>query len=82
MYANPHEPHLCAHLSLARYMFNYSQLLLEGGTLFKGTNQYVRYSKMFMALIKDNMDEINTMGEGEGDLGNHSCSKGVVTMVA
>ena len=41
---------------------------MEGSPLFGGTNQYASYSKMFMTLVKDNMDELKTMGVGEGVL--------------
>ena len=54
---------------------------MEGSPLFRGLNQYARYSKLFMTLVKDNMDELNTMGVGAEGIGTHSFRKGVATMV-
>ena len=34
VYANPMEPHLCAHLSVAKYLITYPQLFLDGIVLF------------------------------------------------
>ena len=82
VYANPSEPHLCTHLSLARYLFTYPQLLLNGTALFQGSSQYNRYSRLFNQLLKDNEVVLKTMGVEPGDLGTHSCRKGVGTMVA
>ena len=82
VYANPEEPHLCLVLSLARYLFTYPQLLNENASLFQGKSQYNRYAKLFLQMISDNKAELQTLGVEEGDLGTHSCCKGVGTMVA
>ena len=82
VYANPGEPHLCVVLSLARYLFTYPQLLKEDASLFQGTSQYNRYAKLFLNMISDNMSELQQLGVEDGDLGTHSCRKGVATMVA
>ena len=83
VYANPHEPHLYAHMSLYRYIFTYIQLLVEGSPLFEGLNQYARHEKLFMTLVKENMDELNTIGVLGGGYwytllqegcGHHGCS--------
>ena len=62
VYATPHKPHLCYDLSLARYIFTYPQLIMEGNTLFEWKNQYARYAELFMKLVKESMDDMNTMG--------------------
>ena len=82
VYANPEEPHLCVVLALSRYLFTYPQLLKEDASLFQGTSQYNRYAKLFLAVISDNKEELQLLGVEEGDLGTHSCRKGVATMVA
>ena len=82
VYANPLEPHLCVVLSLARYLFTYPQLLLNNTALFQGTSQYNRYAKLFSNMLKENEEELKNMGVEPGDLGTHSCRKGVGTMVA
>ena len=55
---------------------------MEGSILFEVTDQYASYVKMFIELVKDNMDDITTMGMGYGYLGTHSFSKGVTARVA
>ena len=82
VYANPEEPHLCVVLALSRYLFTYPQLLKEDASLFQGSSQYNRYAKLFLAVISDNKEELQVLGVEEGDLGTHSCRKGVATMVA
>ena len=82
LYANPDKPHLCIVLSLARYLFTYPQLLKEGASLFQGTSQYNRYAKLFLQTISENKAELQLLGVEDGDLGTHSCRKGVATMVA
>ena len=64
------------------YLFIYLQLLKEDASLFQGTSQYNRYSKLFLAVISDNKEELQLLGVEEGDLGTHSCRNGVATMVA
>ena len=82
LYANPEHPHLCVVLSLAKYLFTYPELLKDDSSLFQGTSQYNRYAKLFLQMISDNKSELQQLGVEEGDLGTHSCRKGVATMVA
>ena len=82
VYPNPEEPHLCLFMALARYLFTYPQLLNEDASLFQGTSQYNRYSKLFLQVVTDNKTELQALGVEDGDLGTHSCRKGVATMVA
>ena len=55
---------------------------MEGITLYEGSNQYARYSKLFMKLLKDNRYELNNKRSGDGDIVTHSISKGVDNVVA
>ena len=82
VYDNHEEPHLCVVLSLAQYLFTYPQLLREETSLFQGTSQYNRYAKLFLQMISNNKTEFELLGVEDGDLGTHSCRKGVITMVA
>ena len=82
VYANPHEPHFCVNISLARDVFIYPRLLVEDSPLFEGMNQYARYSNIFIKLVKDNTDDLKTIGAGDGDIGMYSFRKGVATMVS
>ena len=82
LYANPEHPHLYVVMSLARYLFTYPQLLKDDSSLFQGTSQYNRYAKLFLQMISDNKSELQQLGVEEGDLGTHSCRKGLATMVA
>ena len=60
----------------------YPHLFVEGSILVEGTNKYDRYSKLFITLVKDIMDDLKTMGEGYRGIGTDSCWKGVASMVA
>ena len=82
VYSNPLEPHICPVLALARYIFAFPEVLSSNSSLFQGKSQYNRYSKLFLAVVKENMHELEPLGVEEGDLGTHSCRKGVATMVA
>ena len=53
VYANPLEPHLCVVISLAQYLFAYPELFLNNTALFQDNAQYNRYSKLFLALLKE-----------------------------
>ena len=82
VYANPDEPQICPLLALARYLFVYPHVLTGNKALFEGSDQYNRYSKIFLTVISENMHELGKLGVKEGDLGTHSSRKGVVTYVA
>ena len=45
---------------------------MESSTLFEGYNQYIRNPKLFVTFLKDNMDDLKTMGVGEGGLDTNS----------
>jgi hypothetical protein len=80
IYANPKEPFICPVLSLARYLFTFPNVLVGKSPLFEGTAQYNRYSNFFSRILRENHNQLP--GVNTGDLGTHSCRKGVATMVA
>lgn len=82
VYSNPLEPHICPVLALARYIFAFPEVLSSNSSLFQGKSQYNRYSNLFLDFVKETMHELEPLGVQEGDLGTHSCRKGVATMVA
>jgi hypothetical protein len=82
IYANPLEPWKFPVLSLGRYLLKFSDSIKSNGSLFGGRSQYERYSKLFLKLIDEHDDELCQLGIEKGDLGTHSCRKGMATMVA
>ena len=82
VYANPHKPWCCPVLCLARYIFAYPEVLKGDMPLFDGTSQYQRYHKLFSKLVKSLEPELFDLGFFPGDLGAHSCRKGVATLIA
>ena len=81
VFANPDEPWMCPFLAMARYGLSYHEVLVSHSHLFDGTSQYDRYSKLFLEFIKQHEIDLKAMGIEAGDLGTHSCRKGVATMV-
>ena len=82
VYANPLKPWCCPILSLARYFFSYPEVLRGDMPLFEGNSQYQRYHKLFSSLVQVLGPELQQMGYLPGDLGSHSCRKGVATLIA
>ena len=82
VYANPFKPWCCPVLSLARYFFAYPEVLKGDMPLFDGSSQYHRYHKIFSTLIKSLQPELREFVYVPGDLGSHSCRKGVATLIA
>ena len=82
VYVNPHGPHILPVLLLSRYLFAYPELLVNKTSLYQGKFQYNRYPRMFLLLIKDNLEHLKTLGIQAGDIGMYSCRKGVANMVA
>ena len=68
-------------MASAGYNFTHPQLLVEFSPLFEGSNQYFRYEKLFMTLVKDNVYELKNMGVGDACIVTNSYRKGVATMV-
>lgn len=82
IYANPFKPHICPVLALARYLFTFPHIFKGKKSLFEGSNQYNRYSKIFMEVLAENEEEFKRLGVSYGDLGTHSARKGVGTLIA
>ena len=82
VYVDPHGPHICPVLELERYLFTYPDILVKNTSLFQGKSQYNQYFRIFLLLIKENLEHLNTVCVKEVDLGTHSCRKVVATMVA
>ena len=82
VYSNPEKPHLCPFLSLSQYLFCFPATIKPNGRLFDGLNQYGRYLKIFHGAVEANWTALAALGYKKGDLGTHSCRKGVATMVS
>jgi len=67
---------------LARYLFSYPEVLKGDMPLFDGTSQYTRYHYLFSNLLHSLESELFDLGFLPGDLGAHSCRKGVATLIA
>ena len=78
VYTNLSKMWLCPFLSLSRYLFCCPDVLNGGVTLFKGTSHYTRYDMRLKKLVKHLDVELKRLGFKAGDLGSHSCRKGVV----
>ena len=82
VYAKPHGPNICPVLSLARYLFKDPELLVNKTLLLQWKPQYNRFFRMFLLLIKENLEQLKTLGVEEGNLGTYSCRKLFGTMDA
>ena len=51
-------------------------------SLVDGSSQYSRYHRIFSKLINSLESELFELGYYPGDLGAHSCRKGVATLIA
>ena len=72
VYSNPKYPYICPYLSLARYLFTFHQFLNSNSSLFKGSSQYERYSKLFLKTLKENKEDLQLLGINSEELGTHS----------
>ena len=50
--------------------------------LFKGKSQYTQYATQLTKTVKQLDMQLKRLGFEAGDIGSHSCHKGVATMVA
>ena len=82
VYSNPFKPWMCPVLALSRYIFSFPDTLKGDMPLFEGGSQYSRYQKNFAAILEKLKPELKIMGYQEGDIGTHSCRKGVATFIA
>ena len=67
---------------LGRYLFANLDVLKSGGLLFPHQHQYICFMNIFHKIIRDNKGMFEALGVKEGELGSHSCRKGVITLVS
>ena len=82
VYANPLNPFICPLLELARYFLTFPETLKTKAAVFQGKSQYNCYSSAFLKFVAEHKVELQKLGVQHGDLGTHSCRKGVVTTVS
>ena len=56
--------------------------LKSNTVIFEGTNHFSKYSYMFLNIIQEYEVELEVLGGNSSDLGIHSCSKFVATIVS
>ena len=78
VYANPHQPHICPILALAKYLLANPQVT-EGMKLFYSSDPYQRFSKALRKCLEDNEEIFNEMGVDIDEIGTHSARKGAAT---
>ena len=79
---NPLNPFICPLLALARYFLAFPETLKTNAAVFQGILQYNSYSSAFLKFVAEHKVELQKLGVQHGDLGTHSCMKGVGTMVS
>lgn len=79
VYSNPHCPQICTFLALARHLINCPKILEGRTVLFEGSDQYDRFNKIFLRIIKKNRARFVSLGMSPEDFGTHSIRKGAVT---
>ena len=82
VYMNPLNPFICPLLALARYFLMLSETLNMNAAVFQGMSQYNCYSRAFLRFVAEHKVELQKMGVQHGDIGTHSCRKGVGKMVS
>ena len=80
VYANPLQPSICPVLALSVYLATVP-CGNTNGKLFAGANQYQRFRKFLMDLVKEHSAEIRLMGIDPDDIGVHSIRKGAATYI-
>ena len=91
VYANPHKPHICPILALAKYVFSNpgtlcSPYIDDGNKIFPGTRQYQGFMDSINRVVaveaKDVTSALSRLGIFPGLLGSHSARKGACTHVS
>ena len=72
---------LCPVLSLSQHLFCCPGVFNGDVTLLKGKSQYTRYATQFTKPVTQLDTQLKILGFETGDLGYHSCRKGVATML-
>ena len=81
VYVNQLNPFICPLLALPRYFLTFTEILKTNAAVFQGMSQYNLYSSTFLKFVAEHKVEHLKLGVQHGDLGTHSCRKGVGTMV-
>lgn len=81
IFANNLSPTICPVLALSVYLATTPISHHQNGKLFGGKNQYSRFRKHLMSLVRSHVDEILSMGIDPSDIGVHSIRKGSATYV-
>ena len=76
IYANPHDPDICAIAALAKYLSCFPPK--ADGMLFD-KKSYKRFQKYLKDIVSKNIDDIERMGYNIDDIGVHSIRKGAAT---
>ena len=82
LYVNPLNPFICPLLVLARYFLTFPETLKTSSAVFQGRSHYNCYSSAFLKFVSEHKLELHKLGVQHGDLGTHSCRKGVGKMVS
>ena len=76
VYANPHNPDICAITALAKYMCQFEPK--SNGMLFD-VKSYQRFQKYLKRLVTSCREEVERLGVNPKDIGVHSVRKGAAT---
>ena len=82
MYANSLNPFISPLLAIAQYFLTFPETLKTNAAVFQGMSQYNHYLSAFQKFVAEHKVELQKLGVQHGDLGTHSCRKGVGTMVS
>jgi hypothetical protein len=81
LYANPYRPWLCLILAFAMWI-GINPIAGNGGPLFPGEKQQVRFNNKIAVFKKMHASEIRQMGFDPDNLGVHSFRKGALTYLS
>jgi hypothetical protein len=62
IYSTPNCPQICTFLLLARHLINCPKILEGNTVLFEGSDQYNRFNKIFLRIIKKHREEFVSLG--------------------
>ncbi len=82
IYANPKNPAICPVLGLALHIFSIGIRLEGGNRLVFGQTAQDRFSKWLKNTCTLNKESIEAMGILIGDIGTHSCRKGIASILS
>ena len=67
---------------MTRYFLTFPETLKTNAAVLQGMSQYNSYLSAFLKFFSEHKVEQQKLGVQHGDLGTHSCRKGVGTMVS